>query len=49
MAVLYTVRFTDLGGLAAPLQPLAKAYWMLAAGGYTAAYLGHWVLTTRDG
>ncbi|MEW5305138.1 MAG: hypothetical protein WDW36_007699 [Sanguina aurantia] len=49
LAALYTVRFTDLGGLAAPLQPLAKAYWMLAAGGYTAAYLGHWVLTTRDG
>ncbi|GLC72072.1 hypothetical protein PLESTF_001201000 [Pleodorina starrii] len=32
-----------------PLRKMARSYWPLAAGGYTAAVVGHGLLTTRDG
>ncbi|KAJ9527498.1 hypothetical protein QJQ45_025772 [Haematococcus lacustris] len=44
LVVLFAAQFLDSG-----LQAMAKSYWPLAAGGYTALMLGHALITTRDG
>lgn len=41
----YLLQHLNMGGL----TTMAKSFWLLAAGGYTALVLAHGILTTRDG
>ncbi|KAG1671275.1 hypothetical protein FOA52_010846 [Chlamydomonas sp. UWO 241] len=45
LAAFFVLQFLTVPGL----SEMARTYWLFAAGGYTAAMLGHGILTTRDG